>query len=949
MFKRTVLSASLVAAFTSGMLASASAQAQTADAKAERVEVTGSRIKRIDSETSQPIFTMNREAIQAQGLPTIGDVLQNLSANGSALNSTYNNGGNGETRVSLRNLGSNRTLVLVNGRRWVGGTGLGGAVDLNTIPSAAVDRIEVLKDGASVTYGSDAIAGVVNVILRNDFNGAEVNVYTGQYDKGDGQKNSFDLTIGSSGEKFRSMVGIGYVKEDPVGAGDRHISSEPIIGTGTAFGSSTTPFGRFAICNGTWNSSLGTCSGTQTRPDGSAGQFTYDPNKSGTNWRNFRTAPVGDLPDDFYNFAPDNYLVTPQERISLFGRASYDLTPDTQIQLQAIYNQRKSEQLLASMPIVLGTGPGAGTQSKLISISKDSIYNPFGADVSRIQRRAVETGGRSFKQDVNTLAVSGGLEGNVDIGGKAFSWNAGAMYARNSQSDVTTGLFNVAALKNALGPSMLDSAGKPICVSKPGDASSVITGCVPMNLLGAPGSITPEMLAYSGFVAHDTLGYTMRHLYANITGDLFKLPAGALGFAAGVEKRNESGFDSPDALIASGNTTGNARTPTIGGYGVTEGYVELSVPLLKNLPAVKALDLSLAVRHSDYTNFGSTTNSKAGVTWKLNNDLMLRGNWSQGFRAPAIDELYQGLADSFPQVADPCSTTFGGGYNSLNDQQKARCHAQGVPVGGYDQGNPQIRISTGGNPFLKPETSVTKTLGFVASPSFLPGVDLTFDWWSIALKNGIQSFTGQTILDRCIEQGDANACQLFNRSPGGQINTLISAGLNFKTIDVEGYDLTLSYRLPKSSLGTFGVVWDTTYMKKYSENGEENQVGHYYDRDNYWRVRSNLNVNWQRGDFGANWGIRYFSSQVEDCDFGDPEGFDLLCSDPVNLKNKLGATTYHDVSVNWKAPWKAKFTFGINNIFNRQPPTSYSTFANSFDPQYEIPGRFLYVRYTQSF
>ena len=949
MFKRTKVSTGVLLALGGVIAVPASVQAQ----ESQRIEVTGSRIKRIDTETSQPIFSLSREDIQAQGLTSIGDVIQNLTANGSALNSTFNTGGNGETRVSLRNLGSARTLVLVNGKRWVGGTGLGGAVDLNTLPTAAVERIEVLKDGASVTYGSDAIAGVVNVILRNDFDGAEINAYVGQFGQGDGRRSSFDITIGSSGKKFRSLLGIGYTREDPVMAGDRTISSEPIINTGTAFGSSTTPFGRFAVCNGTFTSNTASCSGTQTRPDGSAGQFTYDPGKSGSEFRPFTS-------NDFYNFAPENYLLTPQERTTIFGRASVDITDNTVLSVQAIFNNRRSEQLLASMPIVLGTGPGAGAVARTVSISPDSIYNPFGQTVSRVQRRATETGGRSFNQDINTFAVSAELQGTVTLAGKDISWDVGATYGRNSQSDVTYGLFNVVALRNALGPSMLDASGKPVCVSTPGNLSSLIADCVPMNLLGASGSITPDMLNYSGFVAHDTLGYTMRHLYANVSADLFKLPAGMVSLAAGLESRSESGFDSPDALIASGNTTGNARTPTTGGYDVKEAYAELAIPLLKNLPAIKAMDLSLAVRSSDYSNFGKTTNSKVGLLWKTNDSLLVRGNWSQGFRAPSITELYQGLSDSFPQIKDPCSTTFGGGYAGLTAEQRARCHAAGVAVGGYDQGNAQIRTSTGGNPFLKAEKSETVTLGFVASVPMVQNLDFSVDYWKIKLKDGVSGFGGQTILNRCIIDGDSNACQLVTRGPGGDITSLIESSLNFGKIEVQGYDLTVNYRLPKTAYGNFGVTWDLTYMSKYENNSDgDNLVGKYFDRDNYWRVRSNIAARWEKGDFGANWGVRFFSSQMEECDFGDPGGFDNLCSNPTEYdandkvvkagKNKIGATTYHDISAYWKTPWKGRITVGVNNAFNKAPPTSYSTFANSFDPQYEVPGRFVYVRYSQSF
>ena len=633
-FKTTKLRDAITFAIAVGALAGTGAafaqDAATAEqegaSELDRVTVTGSRIRRAEVETSQPIFQLNREEIQAQGLTSVGDVIQNISANGSTLNSTYNNGGNGETRVSLRNLGSNRTLVLVNGRRWVGGTGLGGAVDLNTIPTAAVERIEVLKAGASSIYGSDAIAGVVNVILRTDYQGAEANAYMGVFDKGDGFRQSYDLTIGTSDDRFSAMFGAGYVKEEPVLAGDRDISYVPVYNTGVSFGSSTTPGGRFALCTGTINPVTGACSVAQTRPDGTSGFFTYDAWRTGNQWRNFVAA-------DQYNFAPENYLITPQERKSIFGRATLNLTDDVQAFIQATYNNRRSEQLLAAMPIVLGSGPGAGTQPRTISISQFSIYNPFGAPVSRIQRRAVETGGRSFNQNVDTFGFTSGLEGSFERWNRYFTWDAGMVYGRNDQNDTTYGLFNVLAMRNALGPSEIRN-GVPVCVNQPG--GTVITGCVPLNLLGAPGSITPEMLNYVSFVAHDEFGYKMKQYFANVTGEIAELPGGMLAFAAGVERRTESGYDQPDALINSGNTTGNARTATAGQYSLQEAYGELSIPLLKDVPFAKQLEFSLSSRYSDYSNFGDTVNSAFGFKWRPIEDLMVRGNWAEGFRAPSI-------------------------------------------------------------------------------------------------------------------------------------------------------------------------------------------------------------------------------------------------------------------------------------------------------------------------
>jgi iron complex outermembrane receptor protein len=956
----------------------------------DRIEVTGSRIKRADIETSQPIFSLSRDDISAQGLTSVGDVIQNITANGSTLNSTFNNGGNGETRVSLRNLGSNRTLVLVNGKRWVGGTGLGGAVDLNTIPTAAVERIEVLKDGASTIYGSDAIAGVVNVILRQNFEGAEANAYFGQFDKGDGTRQAYDFTIGSTGDRFNAMMGFGYVKEEPVHAGDRDISKEPIVGTGNAFGSGTSPNGRFALCPGGFNVNTNTCTGPQRNFNGGAGTFTYD------NGGNTAPRPFA-IPGDIYNFAPDNYLLTPQERRSVFGNASVDITDDIRFKTTITYNERKSEQLLAAMPVVLGTAPGANPMSQAVFISRDSLYNPFRQDISRINRRFVETGGRSFNQKVSTFAVNAGFEGTLTFGEKYFDWEAGYFRGENQANNTTRGLMNVIALKQALGPSFRDSAGVARC----GTPTAVIAGCVPLNLLGGVGSITPEMLNFVSFTAHDEYNYTQKNYYANISGDVIDLPGGALGFSFGLEHRTEDGYDSPDALINSGNTTGNARTATAGGYDLDEAYLELAVPVLADVPFAKLLDFSLATRYSDYSNFGDTLNSKFGFRWKPIDDLLVRGNWSEGFRAPSISELFTGQADSFPTLSDPCNNA---NYINQIPAAQARCVAEGVPVGGYQQDNQQIRITVGGNPDLAPETSESITFGMVYSPSFVEGLDVALDWWNIKIDDAITTIGGEGIIQQCLDSGGAGpTCSLYTRRPDGNIQTLLNTTTNIGGREVEGYDLTVGYRLPETSWGKFSFTWDTTYLAKdesdlngngvlgedeqdvpaigqplfFNEGG--NNVGEYdgVNQSNFWRVRSNLATRWEMGDWGATWNVRYYSSQTENCQALEDYGYGYLCTDTDRVvaipsdtngngvwdgtaggdelvqrnaaERHIGAVTYHDVSVYWNAPWNAKITVGINNLFDKDPPVSVTTFANSFDPQYEVPGQFFYMRYAQKF
>ncbi|MCC4618426.1 TonB-dependent receptor [Xanthomonas campestris pv. asclepiadis] len=908
----------------------------------DKIEVTGSRIKRADVETSQPVFNMSRQQIESQGLTSIGDVIQNISTNGSALNTNVNNGGNGETRVNLRNLGSNRTLVLVNGRRWVGGTGLGGAVDLNTIPTAAVERIEVLKDGASTIYGSDAIAGVVNIILRQNFDGAEANAYYGQYDKGDGSRESYDFTIGSAGDRWHATLGVGYVKEEPVWAGDREISAVPVFGAVPGTGnSSTTPSGRFAVFGPT-----GATSNGATRLNGAPGYFVTG--NGGTTTRPYTAA-------DSYNFAPTNYLVTPQERKSVFADAGLSITDNVRFKTTVTYNERESSQVLAAMPIVLGRA-APGTNGANIVIDADNIYNNFGRDIDYIQYRANETGGRIYSQNVKTYGFNGAFEGDFEVGSRFFNWEAGMFYGKNDQTDITTGFFNISALRNALGPSFVDATGVARC----GTAASTIDGCVPLNLLGGAGSMTPEMIDYAGFKAHDVYGYEQKSYYGSIGGELFDMQGGAFAFSLGVEHREESGFDDPDALINSGDTTGNARTATSGGYDLDEAYLELAVPLLADLPGAQLLDFSLATRYSKYSNFGDTTNSKFGFRWKPITDLMIRGNWSEGFRAPSISELFSGVSDTFEDVRDPCAGSYTDG--SVNGAIPGSC----AGVTPYAQANSQIRTTVGGSEALGPETSTSKTLGFVYSPGFVTGLDIAVDWWTVKIENAIDTQTAQELLDSCYVAGIQSTCALITRESTGEISNMLAVPRNIASIEAEGFDFTFGYRLPETAWGSFSFVWDSTYLTKFTVDkplqDPEERVGLYRGgsaRDNNWRLRSNLMANWELGDVGSSVAMRYYSSQVENCtgaNLANPTNIGLLCSDADRVtsagaapRNHVPSVTYTDISAYWKAPWNARVTVGVNNAFDRDPPQSATAFANSFDSQYEIPGRFYYMRYTQKF
>lgn len=916
-FQSNKLRDAVVVALIAGAATSVTAQAQEAT-NLDRISVTGSRIKSTDIETSQPVLSLTRADIEKQGVTSVADILQRVAANGAALNRTFNNGGDGSAGVSLRNLGAERTLVLVNGRRWT--TGLDGSVDLNTIPTAMIERIDVLKDGASTIYGSDAIAGVVNIITKQNFDGAEANFYKGQYSAGDGEREAADFTIGTTTDRASLVLGVSYVNEKEVMAGDRKISAggPPFFGGQSSTGipgSYIRNDERYVIVNGV--------------------ETPFDSNVHG------------------YNTSPDNYLLTPNERTSLFATGSYNVTDNITFRTEAMYNERKSEQLLAAMPV---TGR---------RLSASSMYNPYGVDLTGVNRRFNETGGRSFNQNVKNWHFYGGFEGFFEFADRNFDWDVGYRYDKTDQNDLTYGLFNVQRLNEAYGPSAIRD-GQAVCLTAGG---AVIPGCVPMNPLGGLGSISQEALDYASFTAHDSASLVSKSYYANISGEIVQLPAGALGFAAGYEGRKESGQFDPDAFIAAGLSTGNGAAPTKGSYDLDEFFLELSIPILADLPGAKLLDFSVASRYSKYSNFGNTTNNKFGFRWKPIDDLMVRGNYSEGFRAPSINNLYRGDADSFETYADPCSASSGRRTGAV----AAQCAAEGVPANfqqpgagsGANKQTPEA-FTWKSNPDLKPETSTSKTLGLVWSPSFVQGLNVTLDWWQIKIEDAITRPAIQDIMDRCYggsPQEQAAYCGLITRDPNygtaTQRYTITNVDMplqNLSSYKVEGWDLGILYKLPETSFGQFTISLDGTYLSKWDTKSTEDaaldgRAGRYLDQDPYWRVRSNLYVDWSYGDFGVNYGLRYKSGMTEDCPFDPVADSDLVgyCSDGQNGKNHMGATTYHDIQFRYNTPWKGTIMVGLNNVWDKDPPVSYSTSYNMFDPQYDLPGRYMYMQYKQKF
>ncbi|WP_440985058.1 TonB-dependent receptor [Xanthomonas sontii] len=942
-------------ALLGGVPAIAGAQQQTPPAAPgtattlDSVQVTGTRIRRAEVEGQVPVQTLSRADIERTGLTSIGDVLQELTASGSALNAKFNSSGNfgfppdgsgvgaGSAQVDLRHLGAKRVLVLVDGMRWVNessASGVGAATDLNTIPLAIVERVEVLEDGASSLYGSDAIAGVVNIITRRNFEGGQVTLNYGEYDKGDGASKGVDLAWGHSTERTSLFLGASYTKQDPIYARDRAQSLYPIPGTGLSFGSSATPDGRFIFVdpNTGAEQNLTPNSGARTpRYDGTGGCTRSD------DYHCFTTA-------DRYNFAASNLLLTPSERKGVFGQFRFFFNDDVQWYLKLLGNRRESTNQAAPEPIFLG--PDAGTGNPLadnIVISAANPYNPFGfaldsgSNLIMIGRRPVEGGARVFEQRVDTQYVGTGFIGSFEGADRTWFWDVNGAYSKNKAEQTNYGSYNIYNINLALG----DPA-----------ACAAVAGCVPLNIFGGAGSITPDMLRWIQPVVHDRSQNELTQFTANLSSDLFRLPAGAVSFATGVEYRKYEGFYRPDPLTVIGHYNGVPSLPTQGSYDVKEAYLELSVPIFADSPLGDKLDLSLAGRYSDYSTFGGKFTPKYGLRWQVAPDFVLRASYAEGFRAPSIGELYGSAARADLTLSDPCSIGLGG---TAPRGSASNCATLGVPAG-YQQANSQISVTTGGNRALEPEKARSFSAGFVWSPWFASNVpwsdrfDVEVTFYRHDIDGAIQAINAQTQLDLCVDTLSPTYCDGITRASTGGINGFNNRLTNLGSIKTDGWDVDLFWNSPETAAGRFKIGWQNTFVTRYVATGAAGQVqpqrpGVEVVDSSIPEWTSNLSLDWSRGRWNASWTLRHISELTEQC--GDAVAFPV-CSNPVAGTNTLDAITYHDLQVGYRFDWLKGLTLsgGVNNVFDKDPPICLSCSLNGYDAStYGIPGgRYLYVR-----
>ncbi|HEU4852175.1 MAG TPA: TonB-dependent receptor, partial [Telluria sp.] len=632
----------------------------------------------------------------------------------------------------------------------------------------------------------------------------------------------------------------------------------------------------------------------------------------------------------------------------------------------AMYAERGSTTQVAGYPL------NSGTQvANKVYLDKDSYYNPYGNQVAGAglgqdlwwARRTIEVPRDTHNQN-RTIHIDAALDGEFNLGNKVFSWALGVNHNKVIGTTDNTGNLNLVTLKKALGPSFLNASGVVQCGTPTSPIS--LSECTPFDILGGPSASTPEAFKYVMADGHATYGSTVNSVTADFTGEIIELPAGMLGFAAGIEKREVSGFDRPNAMDQMALTSSLAGNSTFGAYDVKEAYVEVQIPVLKGMPFAELLSFNVASRYSDYSSFGDTTNSKISFMWKPIKDLLVRGTFAEGFRAPTLGDTFGGGSQTFDSYLDPCDSLHGS--RVTNPAVATACAAAGVPANFRQRNQNNVVVtSTGGqtpfpfqsgsgNQFLTPETAETRTMGLVYNPSYVPGLSVGLDWFDIRVDNRITAVSAGYVLGQCYVNGVQSFCSAIKRDPvTGQVVDLKRGNANLGMMSTEGIDLAINYRMPATAWGRFGLRSETTYLDSFLTKSSATataieNAGPYP----LYRVKSNLNLDWSLANWSASWGTRFTSSTKASCYSVAQK---IECSNPTSTwytnsigYNRLGSVSYHDVSVGYAFPWKGRLMAGVNNVFNKKPRINYDASASASSVDGDVPlEQYFYVRYNQAF
>jgi outer membrane receptor protein involved in Fe transport len=888
----------------------------------EEVIVTGSRIKRADLDSASPVTVMTREDFEWKGVTDVGYLLQRMPGMaGSPIGTTTNNGGNGSVQIDLRGLGSIRTLTLVNGKRTVDNG------DYQTIPATMIERVEILKDGASAVYGADAVAGVVNIITRTDYEGVSLEAYTTDFfDMDSGAQQSYNFIAGKSFDGGNVMFGAEFVDQE-----EAYQSDAPWDFFQDSW---------YIYPSGCENQVTAAWDGTATGGCYPLGSSRIPESRIGFLTQGTFMAPGGVLtPHDgrTYNYAPVNYIQTPYERTNVFAHLNYEIFDGVQLAAEIRWNDRSSAQELAPQPYNSPTDPaydGVFNGTAYSGISEQNYYlrqsidaynaaNP-GAPlayepVRDARRRMVETT-RRFEQEVDQTQINISLSGDFND----IAWNVYFNRGFRDRTDLDFGQFSGPQLSNAMGPSAdLDGDGMPECYQDVADPSSIISGCVPLNFFGGAGAVTQDMIDYVAIDLVDTFEQEQYQYGFSFAGNAFELPGGPMGWAVGYEYRKEELAYSPDSGKQLDAVTGNTGAGTTGSYKSDSLYAEAFLPLFDN--GSQSLDITAGVRWDDFDTFGDDTTYQLGIEFRPLETLKLRATVGEVFRAPSIYESFGGQVDSFPTYLDPCAQT----------PLPAGCAQASVQL------DTQVLARVGGNPDLVPEEGDTMTVGVVWTPDFDFGdFSVVVDYWENELEGRISSLGVNYILNDCYENQNAPACALIQRRADYSIASIQNAPLNVAQSDAAGVDFEVKTAF-STDIGDFEaeLLWARFLdfdRKAFPGDDASDQVGR-YNGAAFAEDKINYTIAWRRGDWTVSYLGEYISELEADVSF-------------LPVTQDIDDQLYHDLTVIYQlGDTGFRFSGGITNVTDEEPPYIDFGFNASTDPStYRLFGRGYYFRVTWS-
>ncbi|NGM50488.1 TonB-dependent receptor [Caulobacter sp. 602-2] len=931
------------------MASAGAAVAQTApesdSTEIEAVVVTGSRIARPDYVSNSPIVSVGQEQLAKSGSVTVDTLLNQMPQFVPGVSSTSNNPSNGgQANIQLRGLGSNRTLVLMDGHRIVPSNS-DGTVDVNLIPSAIIQNIEVITGGASATYGSDAMAGVVNFKINDRFQGLQVDAQYGITDAKDGEESSISITGGSrfADDKGHAIMSLSYSTRGEILNAARKFSS-------VSGASATTPYGRYdfsgtnlptqAAMNAVF-AQYGIAPGT-VAADSNLG-FNNDGTlfRNGTNYRGSTAIDYSTIPlDGSYNTGPLNLLQLPMTRYSAFGMMNYDITENVEAYGSFNFTHYDSRTILAPSPAAATTGfsvnynnPFVPTDLRTLLASRADPTADF-----LFRKRFTDVGPRISETTFNVFQLTTGLRGQTNF--RDWTWDLFGSYGKSEQNEIQRGNVSRAAVV-----SLLDAAdgGTSICAG----------GYNPFGLQ----PLSAECASYISRVTKNWTSYEQRAVELNLQGGLFDLPAGEVRAAVGTSYRSDKYNYVPDSLLSTGDVIGfNANDALDASADVYDLYGEVLVPVLKDLPFIKALNVTGGYRFSDYNTVGSVSAYKVDGDWEVVDGIRLRGGYSRGVRAPSIGELYSPQAQNFPQIIDdPCSIDSRARTGPNAAAVRSLCLAQGVPsaiIDSYTYPNTQVNALVGGNPDLKEETADTYSVGLVWTPRFehplFEKLSASVDYYSIKIKDAIGTVDAGLALTKCYDgsAGSSFYCGLFDRSnQTGEIQTLVLTNLNLATYETAGVDFQIDWGFGLGAIGlsddygslAFNIVGN--YLDKFdvqSLPGEpidklkgtigNTSVSAVAVAKPEWKVMSSATYSFGPAELGVRW--RFVDSMV---DAGDNS-------------EKIKSVNYFDLNGAWKVTDMVEVRAGVYNVADKQPPVFSSNIQANTDPStYDVLGRRFYL------